>query len=172
MKKLLLFVVVFMQAACVEDASNQPNEARTGPVASSEDFRVAAGSGWKGHLTYLDYSSESVSKIPVEVEIYEPDGRTLVYAVKYPGEAQYNSREKIRFSRDGRKLDGNLLIARNRNDAGDLVLVTGFRGEDNNRPADIRVTYEISVNSFSVSKEVKFDGENDYFLRNRYSLTR
>ena len=172
MKKLLLVMVVFIQAGCMNDASNLDGEAQTGPIASSEDFKVAAGSGWKGHLNYLDYSSEAMSRIPVEIEIDEPKGRTLVYSIKYPGETQYNSREKIKFSRNGRELDGGLIIARDQNEDGDLVLVTAYRGEDNDRPADIRVTYEVGKTQFSISKEVKLDGESEFFLRNQYSLAR
>lgn len=141
-------------------------------MASLEDFRVAAGSGWKGHLSYLDYSSEALSEIPVEIQVDEPSGRTLVYSIRYPGEMQHNSREKIKLSRDGRRLNGGLIIARTRNDNGGLTLVTTYQGKDNNRRADIRVTYAIGSAAFSISKEVRFEGESDYFLRNRYSLVR
>ena len=113
-----------------------------------------------------------MSRIPVEIEIREPKGRTLAFSIKYPGETQYNTTEKLKFSRDGRKLDGELIVAREQNEDGDLVLVTAYRGEDNNRPADIRVTYRIGSTAFSISKEVRFEGESDYFLRNQYSLAR
>ncbi|MBT8083713.1 MAG: hypothetical protein KJN95_10395 [Gammaproteobacteria bacterium] len=172
MNELLLVTAVILLAACADNPASQSGEVQTAPVASSEDFRIAAGSGWKGHLSYLDYSSGSMSRIPVEIEISEPKGRTLAYFIKYPGETQYNAREKIKFSRDGRELDGGRIVARELNADGDLVLVTAFRGEDNERPADIRMTYEISSAEFSISKQVRFDGESEYFLRNRYLLTR
>ena len=172
MKKSLLVAFVVLQAACAGVAPDYPVDAQTGPVASSEDFRVVAGSGWKGHLSYLDYSSEALSKIPVEIQVDEPSGRTLVYAIRYPGETQYNSREKIKLSRDGRKLNGGLIIARKRKDNGDLTLVTTNQGKDDNRRADIRMTYTIGSTAFSISKEVRLEGESDYFLRNQYSLGR
>ena len=100
MKKSLLTAFVVLQVACAGVAPDHPVDARTGPVASAEDFRVVAGSGWHGHLSYLDYSSEALSQIPVEIQIDEPNGRTLDYSIKYPGETQYNSREKIELSRD------------------------------------------------------------------------
>ncbi len=172
MKKSLLVVFVVLQAACAGVAPDHLVDAQAGPVASAEDFRVAAGSGWNGHLSYLDYSSEALSQIPVEIQIDEPNGRTLGYSIRYPGETQYNSREKIKLSRDGRKLNGGLIIARKRNDNGDLILVTTYQGKDDNRRADIRVTYAIGSTAFSISKEVRFEGESDYFLRNQYSLVR
>jgi len=172
MKRLLLVVFFVLQAACAGVPPDQAKDAQTGPVASAEDFRVVAGSGWKGHLSYLDYSSEALTKIPVELQVDEPHGRTLRYSIRYPDEAQHNSREKIKLSRDGRKLNGGLIIARERNDNGDLILVTTYQGEDDNRPADIRVTYTIGSTAFSISKEVRIQGESDYFLRNQYSLVR
>jgi len=69
-------------------------------------------------------------------------------------------------------LNGGLIIARERNDNGELILVTTYQGTDDNRRADIRVTYAIGSTAFSMSKEVRFEGESDYFLRNRYSLVR
>jgi len=172
MKKSLLVAFVVLQAACAGVAPDHPVDVHTGPVASPEDFRVLAGGGWKGHLSYLDYSSEALSKIPVEIQVDEPDGRTLVYSIRYPGETQYNSRENIKFSRDGRLLNGSLIIAREDNDNGDLLLVTTDQGEDDNRRADIRVTYSIGSTAFSITKEVRFEGESSYFLRNEYSLVR
>lgn len=172
MKKTILVALVVLQAACARVSPDHPADANSGPVASPEDFRVLAGSGWSGHLSYLDYSSESRSQIPVEIQIDEPGRRTLGYSVRYPGEEQYNSKEKLKFSRDGRKLDGGLIIARERNDNGDLTLVTASEGKDNNRSADIRVTYTITSKTFSISREIRIEGESEFFLRNQYSLTR
>jgi hypothetical protein len=69
-------------------------------------------------------------------------------------------------------LNGDLIIARQRNDNGDLTLVTTSQGKDDNRRADIRMTYAIGSTAFSISKEVRFEGEGDHFLRNQYSLVR
>jgi len=172
MKKSLFVFFFVLQAACAGVPPNQPENAETGPVASPEDFRVVAGSGWKGHLSYLDYSSKALSKIPVEIQVDEPNGRALGYSIRYPGETQYNSREKIKLSRDGRMLNDGLIIDRKQNDNGDLILVTTYRGEDDNRRADIRVTYALGSTAFSISKEVRIEDESDYFLRNQYSLVR
>jgi hypothetical protein len=172
MKKSILVTFVILLTACAGVAPDQPLGPKNGPVASPEDFRIVTGSGWKGHLSYLDYSSGAFSQIPVEILVDEPKGRSLSYAIRYPGETQYNSREKIRLSRDGRKLNGALIIARKRNERGDLALVTTYQGKDDNRNADFRVTYAIGSESFSISREVRFADGSDYFLRNEYSLAR
>ena len=172
MGRLLIVAFVILQTACAGVAPDHPVDAQSGPVASLEDFRVAAGSGWKGHLSYLDYSSAALSKIPVEIQIDQPTGRTLVYSIRYPGDTQHNSREKIKISRDGRKLNGGLIVARTRNENGDITLVTTYQGRDDSRLADIRETYTIGITAFSISREVRFEGESDYFLRNRYSFVR
>jgi hypothetical protein len=172
MKNLVLIALVMLQTGCAGVTSDQANSTPTGPVASPEDFRVLSGNGWKGHLTYLDYSSGSRSQIPVEIQVDEPNGRSLSYSIKYPGETQYNSSEKIKLSRDGRKLNGDLISTRKRNSSGDLVLVTTYQGKDDNRSADIRVTYEVGRTTFAIAKEVRFEGDTDYFLRNQYLLAR
>jgi len=172
MKISLLVAVAVLQAACAGVAPNRLADDQTDPTASSEDFRAIVGSGWKGQLSYLDYSSEELSKIPVAIQVDEPNGLTLGYSIRYPGETQYNSREEIEISHDGRKLNDGLISARKRDDNGDLMLVTTYQGKDDNRRADIRVTYVIGDRAFSISKEVRFENESDYFLRNQYSLVR
>lgn len=56
-----------------------------------------------------------MKKLSVEIEIDDPSSRTLSYAIRDPGKTQYNSRERIQFSRDGRKLNGDAIVARNKN---------------------------------------------------------
>ncbi len=78
MKKSLLVAFVILQAACAGVAPDHAVDAQTGPVASPDDFRVLAGIGWQGHLSYLDYSSDVLSQIPVEIQVDEPNGRIVV----------------------------------------------------------------------------------------------
>ncbi|WP_298307872.1 hypothetical protein [uncultured Erythrobacter sp.] len=54
---------------------------------------------------------------------------------------------------------------------GGLVLVIQGKGSDDNRPADIRVTYEIGEAAFVTRKDVRFDG-GEFLNRNEYHLIR
>lgn len=140
-------------------------------TASASDFAILEGDSWSGALEYLNYGSDKLSTIPVRMVVREPSGRTVRYGFLYPGEEDKNASDRIRMSRDGRQINGFAITGRYRNDAGALVLVTEGKGRDDNRLADIRLTYEITQSSFVTRKDVRFDG-GEYINRNEYRLTR
>ena len=131
-----------------------------------------AGDGWSGSLLYLDYSSSTEQRIPVEIRFDKPGSRKVLYRIKYPGEAQYNAIEKLKWSRDGRKLNGENIVSRSREADGTLILVTQYDGSDDNRPAEIRMTYSLNKSALEISKDVRFEDEEDFFRRNAYELVR
>ncbi|MEL7447218.1 MAG: hypothetical protein AAGK02_15655, partial [Pseudomonadota bacterium] len=79
--------------------------------------------------------------------------------------------DRLRVSRDGTKINGMALIQRYRNQDGALVLVTEGEGRDDNKPANIRLTYVVSADRFIVRKDVRFEGQA-YINRNEYRLSR
>lgn len=140
-------------------------------TASIADFAMLEGGSWSGKLEYLNYGSDQRSTIPVRMVVREPSGRTVRYGFLYPGEEDKNATDRIRISRDGRQVNGFAITGRYRSDAGNLTIVTEGKGRDDNRPADIRLTYEIGAKSFVTTKDVRFDG-GEYVNRNEYRLTR
>jgi hypothetical protein len=50
--------------------------------------------------------------------------------------------------------------------------VTEKSGMDNNKEALFRFTYVISANSFSIKKEVRYVGAEEYIERNQYDWKR
>jgi len=140
-------------------------------VASIDDFAVLVGDGWNGTLDYLNYGSDERSTIPVRMTAREPQGRSMRYGVVYPGEEDANANERLRVSRDGTQIGGFPVVERFSDPARGLVLVTQGSGRDDNRSADIRLTYEIAGDRFVMSKDVRFAG-GDWLNRNSYSLTR
>lgn len=141
-------------------------------TASMDDFRILEGKAWGGSLSYLNYGSNDRAKIPVKVAITIFDDQTLQYAVRYPGEEQYNAIEKLVISRDGTRINGNTLTARVLESDDTLVLTTQAVGRDDNRPADIQMVYFISENAFRMRKNVRFDQSEKFFNRNEYSFSR
>ncbi len=139
---------------------------------STADFTTLAGDGWSGSLIYLDYSSNTEQSIPVEIRFDHPGARKVVYHIKYPGESQYNATEKLKWSRDGRELNGETLVSRSLDADGSTVLVTEHDGKDDNRLARIRMTYSINDSALTISKDVRFDDEAEFFRRNAYELVR
>lgn len=142
------------------------------PRVTAADFSILAGAGWSGSLSYRDYSSNKEQEIPVEVQFDEPRSRKVVYRIKYPGESKYNAIESLKWSRDGRKLNGKMIVSREQAPSGTTVLVTQFDGEDDDRPAEIRMTYSLNPNALSISKFVRFEGQADFLRRNAYDVVR
>ncbi len=140
-------------------------------VTSAADFASLAGDGWSGELDYLNYGREDRSTIPVRMNISAPEGLSVPYAFLYPGEEDKNADDAITIGADGLAINGLRIVSRTRGEDGSLVLVTAGEGSDDNRPADIRMTYRIADRSFSVAKDVRFQG-GGFFNRNRYNLTR
>ena len=136
------------------------------------DFGSLMGDDWTGTLSYLDYTTNQPSEIPVEITVRSASDRTIVYQIRYPRESEYNEIQRIRISSDGTRIDGNPIISRTRGADGRLVLVTEGRSSDNSEPADVRYTYEIGARAFDISQQVRPDGTEAYFERNRFSLTR
>jgi hypothetical protein len=100
----------------------------------------------------------------------KPGKRRVVYRLRYPGEEQYNQKEKLKWSGDGRKLNGEKIISRSEGPDGTLTLVTRDTGNDNNQPADIRMTYAFSATAIEIRKEVRPRGTDAFFERNAYVL--
>ena len=142
-----------------------------GPVATPADFAPLANTELSGTLGYLDYTSERWERIPVSMRFDDVQGRKIRFHVRYPGETQYNETDTLKLSKDGRALSGDVIIER-RATGNETVVVTQSRGEDDGRAADIRTTYAISDGTLTITKNVRFDGESDYFRRNAYELRR
>ena len=75
-------------------------------------------------------------------------------------------------SKSGDKLNGEPIVSRETLEDGTMIITTAYRGEDNNLPADIRMTYAVHANKLEIRKEVRFDGERIFLERNAYRLTR
>jgi hypothetical protein len=50
-----------------------------------------------------------------------------------------------------------------------LRIVTEKSGPDDNKKSQFRLTYLIRANSFSIRKEVRFDGTAEFFERKQYA---
>ncbi len=141
------------------------------PLARITDFSAMLGEEWSGELEYLNYGSTERSTIPVRMVARDMGKRSLRYGVIYPGETHMNARDTLRISRDGTQINGNTITRRSTSADGSLILVTEGKGRDDNRAAEIRMTYEISADRFSIRKDVRFEGA-EFINRNVYRLTR
>lgn len=135
------------------------------------DLRLFEGGKWSGELTYRDYSSGKITSIRCEIKVRKLSNRSWKFLYLYPDEPKADRSAVAVLSVDGKDFAGELVSERSKIPGG-LRFVTTKRGSDNDRPALFRYTYTLTRESFSVIKEVKIDGENGYFERNRYVLSR
>lgn len=140
------------------------------PTVTAADFEGLVGTDWAGELSYLNYREPTRSTIPVRLELAIDEG-VVKYGLAYPGEAEANNRGDFVIGEDGRSLEGATIVSRHR-DGDRLIIVAEKDGEDAEKPARLRFTYSISPNDFSWRKDVRFEGENEFFNRNEFALKR
>lgn len=163
--KTVIFIFVFSLALMVSAS------AQTAKI-TAEDLKPLEGKQWVGDLTYLDYTSKKKTSIKSNVTITRPNDLTWIFDMQYPLEPNANSKDETKLSADGRTFDGETVIERIELPDGILKIVTTKPGKDDNRDSTFRHVYLIGKKSFSIKKEVKFDGSAEYFERNTYSWTR
>ncbi len=158
MSKLLVFIAAFTLFVSV----------------SVKDFKPALGK-WKGTITYLDYTSGKPFSMPANVTITKNKkaANQLVFAYEYPAEPKANGNDTLIISADGTMIDGEKVVS-NETKEGSVQIITEINGIDgnDNRKALIRHIYMISKTSFVKRKEVKFDGEDKFIMRNEFKMAR
>lgn len=175
MKHFITIAIAASMMACAAPTTNVATAAdisQSDITVTEQDFARLAGTNWTGTLSYLDYSSKKMSSIPVGLDFKSPKGRTLKYMITFPNEPQYNSKEKIKLSRDGRRLDGNTVISKSTASDGSLTIVTQHEDKDDGEPAMIKMRYTINDDAFTIIKDVKPLTADAYFLRSKYKFTR
>lgn len=163
--KTVIFIFIFSLALIVSAS------AQTAKI-SAKDLKPLEGRQWVGDLTYLDYTSKKKTSIKSNVTITRANDLTWIFDMQYPLEPNANSKDETKLSADGRTFDGETVIERIELPDGILKIVTTKPGKDDNRDSTFRHVYLIGKKSFSIKKEVKFDGSAEYFERNTYSWTR
>ena len=166
MNLFILLILIAVQSFGVFSAT----EARI----KRNDLQILTGAQWSGTLTYLDYRSRKPVSIPVNLSVKPNagDDRSWVFTYNYPDEPHANSEEILRLSKDGRSINGEVVLERTDLRDNTIRVVTEKKGEDDNRSASIRYTYLLNVSSFSITKEVRYEGDDKYFERNFYRWKR
>lgn len=164
----LLFSVLLIVAQLFAPA------AASAPKVTGKDLRTLAGAQWTGTLTYLDYRSNKKVSIPSNLTVTRSaeDNRSWVFDYKYPDEPKADGKETVTVSRDGRAINDEAVTERTKLAGGTLRIVTEKKGRDNDRNAVFRHTYLLNAKSFSIKKDVRYEGAGEFFERNQYSWTR
>ena len=143
-------------------------------TVSVKDFKPAFGK-WKGTITYLDYTSGKPFTMPCNITITRDKAKAeqLFFAFEYPEEPKANGKDTLLISADGTTIDGEKVITKENKD-GALQIITETGGVDgnDNKKATIRHVYTISKKIFIKRKEVKFEGESNFIMRNEFKMFR
>lgn len=137
-----------------------------------KDLSSSVG-GWEGKLTYLDYASGKPFTMLANIKIsLTVDTKGYVMGYEYPKEPQANSMDTTYIVN---KLFGKDKIVEFKKDSeGGYKMISEVDGNDgnDNKKAILRHTYILKSNTYSIIKDVKFDGTNKWIKRNEYLLSR
>ncbi|MFD0861769.1 hypothetical protein ACFQ1M_06090 [Sungkyunkwania multivorans] len=136
------------------------------------DFKDVLGVEWKGKLTYKNYSDGRMVNIDCTLRLEKDTDASVKYIQKYPYEPKANSSGKWKLQKDGTFFNKGVVISKKYAEDGSLEFTTRSTGKDNGKPSTFYMTYRIGKDSLSYKKEVKYDGTEDRFVRNKYEYAR
>lgn len=147
----------------------------TGGADPLEPYRLLVGR-WAGELTYTNYRDDATRvTLGVQTTVREEAG-ALVFATVYTepdGREVGGGESRLEPGADPSRLryDGEpwRVLAREA-DPARLAVVLERDGEDNERPATIRLTLTAQGGSWQVVKDVRYQATESFFERHRYVL--
>ena len=137
-----------------------------------KDLSASVGN-WEGKLTYLDYSTGKPYTMSANIKISFTENKNgYIMGHEYPREPQANSMDTTYVK--GKLFGKDRIVEFSKEGQDGFKLVTDIDGEDGNdhQKAILRHTYVLKSNSYSITKEVKFDGTTNWIKRNEYVLNK
>lgn len=140
-----------------------------------KDFKPVSGA-WTGIITYKDHTSGKPFSMPASLAV-EKDSTNeyrLILRYSYPQEPVANGNNTLVLSPDGKQINGELVVSKERDAKGILKVVTEKTGMDGNddRKAILKHIYFIGKKTFIIRKEVTLEGEDEFMMRNEYTMSR
>lgn len=143
----------------------------------SQSFKIsdlaASVGNWEGNLTYLDYSSGNPYTMQANIKIsFTADKKGYIMGYEYPKEPHANSKDTT-FA-NGNFFGKEKIVEFKKDNDGGYRLVTEIDGQDGNehKKAILKHIYVLQLNSYSIKKEVKFDGTDNWIKRHEYVFVR
>ena len=143
------------------------------PIVSINDFTALKGK-WSGTLTYRDYTSNTEETVKAGIDVRIKSKDIFEWDISYADEPSHNGKEEYTIRDKGTKINESKVIERTVQADGLLKVVIEEKGKDGNddKPATFHHVFIIGKNTFSLTKLVRFDGEEKFFQRNQYSFNR
>lgn len=165
--KAIVFVLILVISAAGFNGSKSPK-------IKFGDLKLLTGTKWKGELSYLDYRSNKKVSIHSNLTVTQStqDKTIWIFEYEYPLEPQANKKVQVQINNDGKTFHNAAVIEKAKLADGTIKIITTEEGTDNDKKAVFRYIYLINKQSFSIKKEVKYEGTNEFFQRNEYSWKR
>jgi len=157
MKNILFFTAFLMLSFSVHAQSLQV-----------KDLSNSVGS-WEGKLTYLDYASGKPFTMLANIKIgLTADKKGYIMGYEYPKEPHANSKDTTFIV--GNYFGKDKIIEFKKDSDGGYKMITEIDGNDgnDNKKAILRHTYILNSNTYSIIKDVKFEGTDKWVKRNEY----
>jgi len=141
---------------------------------TSDHLKVYDGE-WNGTLTYLNYGDDkTMVDLSVRMVANFDKGRLKFDYFYDEGNGTIEKRSGVfKITRSKILYNGSwTLDSSNITDLENWALIMSSQGKDNNRKASFKQTVEVSPERIVYIKMVKYDGESDYFMRNRHVFER
>nr|WP_321234115.1 hypothetical protein [uncultured Psychroserpens sp.] len=162
MKTVLTIVIAFLSLTL----NSQSNTSIT-----LEELNQLNNTKWVGELMYVNYGDGQEVTLQTKMQI-EIKNNKILMSTQYDNEPSANSQSTIKLKKNGTYFGNEKIISKTISKEGVRTLVTSYEGRDANKPATILKTYTYDDSNFSVTKEVKFKGTSDTFIRNKYTYTK
>ncbi len=126
---------------------------------------------WSGSLTYLNYGDDKTKvTLPMDAEItFSDKGLAFKHMFKEPNGAIETRTTKFRLRKDKIFFNGSWEFKSGQfKDLKNWTLELEGKGKDNNRASAFTKTIEVSSNRIVVTKRVRYEGTDHYFVRNKH----
>lgn len=135
------------------------------------DFKLLAGK-WKGQLTYLDYTSNKNVSMEANTLFEMVSDSSFDQFIYYTDEPHKNADSRYTIRENGRVLNEMKLVER-KEEKEKLLMIFEYRGPDgnDNRMATMQRIMELSGKVLTITKMVKYDGENLFIQRHQYRFS-
>lgn len=161
MKKIIILIVGF----CFIATSNAQDKVKI------SDLEVLHNTSWEGTLMYIDYTSNKETVLQTKMQISIGKNKITTW-IQYPVEPKANSKNTVKLKKGGTFFGSEKVLEKIKLEDGSLKITTLYKGKDNYKPAKIYKTYLFSSTDFSVTKEVKYEGSKEKFIRNKQTYKR
>ena len=149
-----------------------PATGQTTSKLATQDFQFLNGL-YAGTLTYRDYTSNETVTLQLVCNTYLKNNQLVQKILINEWGGNYEQDYKYTFKNGG--IEGYSLVSSDINtDTKNVELIFSKKGRDGNKNRSCTFKYTLKSNqeTYSITKEVKFDDEEDYFIRNQYRFER